>query len=112
MTSTTKRNMARVTKGKALTGVGEIWPPGRTQTWRWCAWSRDLKLPCWVGIGRQGGLQEEVAFESSGAQGSMVSKQGLEPRAWAGLFTGAVCGGEGLQGEKGGLSRKQLSHSG
>ena len=31
----------------------------------------------------------------------MVSKQGLEPRAWAGLVTGAVCGQErGLQGRR------------
>lgn len=92
--------MARVTKGKALTGVGEV-----------ATWEDRLVMVCVVtgleaallGGYREAGWASGKRWHLSpvGALRSMVSKQGLEPRAWAGLFTGAVCGQErGLQGKR------------
>lgn len=89
-----------MTKGKALTGVGEM------ATWE--GWTCDGVRGHGLEAALLGGYREagwasgkRWRLSPVGALRSMVSKQGLEPRAWAGLVTGAVCGQErGLQGRR------------
>lgn len=110
-----KHNTAGLTEGKEgrlpprrLPGLVR-WPPGKDGLVMMCV-GTGLEAAL-LGAYREAGWASGKRWHVSpvGALRSMVSKQGLEPRAWAGLVTGAVCGQErGLQGE-GGLSMKQLS---
>ena len=105
--NTAKHNTAGVTKGKEgclpprRLPMLVRWPPGKDGLVVMCVVT-GLEAALLGGYREAGwSLGKRWHVSPVGALRSMVSKQGLEPRAWAGLVTGAVCGQErGLQGRR------------